>query len=104
MTKLLVVAAILMAASAGIAPGQGTPTPGKDGWVSMFDGKTLDGWKANEHPESWKVVDGAITGDGPASHLLKAGRWWTGPSRETVRPAISSGWLASATTANSAPR
>jgi len=46
------------------------PTPGKDGWISMFDGKTLDGWKANEHPESWKVVDGAITGDGPASHLF----------------------------------
>jgi hypothetical protein len=46
------------------------PTPGKDGWISMFDGKTLDGWKANEHPDSWKVVDGAITGDGPASHLF----------------------------------
>lgn len=42
----------------------------QDGWISMFDGKTLTGWKANEHPESWKVVDGAITGDGPASHLF----------------------------------
>ena len=36
----------------------------------MFDGKTLDGWKANEQPESWKVVNGIITGDGPASHLF----------------------------------
>ena len=42
----------------------------KDGWVSMFDGKTLDGWKANDHPESWTVRDGAITGDGEASHLF----------------------------------
>ena len=42
----------------------------QDGWISMFDGKTLKGWKANEHPDSWKVVDGAITGDGPASHLF----------------------------------
>ena len=42
----------------------------QDGWISMFDGKTLTGWKANEHPDSWKVVDGAITGDGPASHLF----------------------------------
>jgi hypothetical protein len=50
--------------------GQDTPTPGKDGWISMFDGKTLDGWKANERPESWKVVDGAIVGDGPVSHLF----------------------------------
>src|SRR5882672_8081232 len=41
-----------------------------DGWISMFDGKTLAGWKANEHPESWTVRDGAITGDGEASHLF----------------------------------
>lgn len=40
------------------------------GWTSMFDGKTLDGWKANEHPESWSVKDGAIVGDGEASHLF----------------------------------
>lgn len=46
------------------------PVAGKDGWVSMFDGKTLNGWKANENPESWKVVDGAIVGDGPRSHLF----------------------------------
>jgi len=52
------------------APAQSAPTPGRDGWISMFDGKTLDGWKANEHPDSWKVVDGAIVGDGPASHLF----------------------------------
>jgi hypothetical protein len=42
----------------------------KDEWTSMFDGSTLEGWKANEHPESWTVKDGAIRGDGPASHLF----------------------------------
>ncbi|MDZ4800051.1 MAG: DUF1080 domain-containing protein [Bryobacteraceae bacterium] len=47
-----------------------TPTAGKGGWVSMFDGKTLDGWKAGEHPENWKVVDGTVTGGGPRSHLF----------------------------------
>lgn len=36
----------------------------------MFDGKTLDGWKANESPESWTVKDGAIVGDGEKSHLF----------------------------------
>ncbi len=41
-----------------------------DEWISMFDGSTLDGWKANDHPESWTVKNGAITGDGPASHLF----------------------------------
>ena len=38
-------------------------------WIKMFDGKTLDGWKANERPDNWKVEDGAIVGRGEASHL-----------------------------------
>ncbi|RIK74461.1 MAG: DUF1080 domain-containing protein [Planctomycetota bacterium] len=46
------------------------PAADKDGWVSLFDGKTLEGWKANEHPENWKVEDGAIVGRGPRSHLF----------------------------------
>jgi hypothetical protein len=41
-----------------------------DEWKPMFDGSTLEGWKANEHPESWTVKNGVITGDGPASHLF----------------------------------
>ena len=41
-----------------------------DGWIRMFDGKTLTGWKANEHPDSWTVRDGYLTGDGEASHLF----------------------------------
>ena len=40
------------------------------GWVNMFDGKTLNGWKANEHPDSWTVKDGTIVGDGEISHLF----------------------------------
>lgn len=39
-------------------------------WVKMFDGSTLDGWKANERPENWTVADGAINGKGPRSHLF----------------------------------
>lgn len=46
--------------------------PGK--WIKMFNGKTLDGWKANEHPDSWTVVkeDGkmCIKGHDAASHLF----------------------------------
>ena len=39
-------------------------------WFSIFDGSTLEGWKANEHPESWSVKDGLLRGDGEASHLF----------------------------------
>ena len=31
-----------------------------EGWVSLFDGKTLDGWKATGNPEGWTVEDGCI--------------------------------------------
>jgi hypothetical protein len=63
MKKLLVVTiGILALASVAVC------ADGK--WVNMFDGKTLKGWKASEQPDSWKVVDGAIVGDGPVSHLF----------------------------------
>jgi hypothetical protein len=39
-------------------------------WKSMFDGKTLDGWKASELPENWTVEEGTIVGRGPRSHLF----------------------------------
>ena len=44
------------------------------GFVSLFDGKTLDGWKlATENPGSWKVVDGKLMCDGPRCHLVYDG-------------------------------
>ena len=47
-----------------------TTADDKDSWISIFDGKTLNGWKANERLESWTVRDGCITGGGEASHLF----------------------------------
>ena len=38
-------------------------------WISMFDGKTLAGWKANEIAEQWTVVEGAIKTSPGRSHL-----------------------------------
>ena len=46
------------------------PVQAQDGWITIFNGKNLDGWKANESPDSWKAVDGAIVGKGPVSHLF----------------------------------
>ena len=40
------------------------------GWISMFDGKTLNGWKANERPDNWTVAEGTIQGKGERSHLF----------------------------------
>ncbi len=45
-----------------------------DGWLVLFDGRTLDGWKASESPENWTVEDGTISGHGGRSHLFYVGR------------------------------
>jgi len=42
----------------------------EDGWIEMFDGKSLDGWKAGENLDSWSVKDGKIVCFGPRSHLF----------------------------------
>jgi hypothetical protein len=44
-----------------------------EGWISLFDGKTLDGWKASEKPTTFKVEDGKIIVDGPRAHLFYVG-------------------------------
>jgi hypothetical protein len=43
------------------------------GWISLFDGKTLDGWKTNENPETFSVKNGEIVAFGNRSHLFYDG-------------------------------
>lgn len=50
-----------------------TVRPLADGWVSLFDGKTLNGWKAAENPATFSVQDGAIMVFGPRAHLFYDG-------------------------------
>lgn len=45
----------------------------ESGFESIFDGKSLAGWKVNERPESWSVVDGQIVAKGERSHLFYIG-------------------------------
>ncbi len=42
-------------------------------WISLFDGRSLTGWRANENPASHRVVDGSIECVGPRSHLFYTG-------------------------------
>lgn len=60
------IATLLVCMSAAVMADDST----NDGWISIFDGKTLDGWQASERPENWTVEDGAIVGRGPRSHLF----------------------------------
>jgi hypothetical protein len=44
-----------------------------NGWVSLFDGKSFDGWKAAENPATFRVDSGMIIVHGPRAHLFYTG-------------------------------
>jgi len=64
---VLAVAACCAVVSAGAARAE------ESGFESLFDGKSLAGWKANENSDSWTVKDGEIVCKGPRSHLFYVG-------------------------------
>ena len=44
-----------------------------DGWISLFDGKSLNGWKVGANASTFSVKDGAIIANGPVAHLFYVG-------------------------------
>jgi hypothetical protein len=74
MKKLLLMALLVapfVAVNAEQAKGK---KKGEKGFISLFDGKSLKGWKVNtENPKSITVKDGNIVIDGPRAHLFYAG-------------------------------
>lgn len=48
-------------------------TETEPGFVQLFDGQSMTGWKANENVESWQVEDGQLVCAGPRSHLFYVG-------------------------------
>lgn len=44
-----------------------------EGFVSLFDGKSLDGWKINENPASLKLEDGCLVVHGERAHVFYDG-------------------------------
>jgi hypothetical protein len=53
----------------GLAPGTAAGAEDEEGFVSIFDGKTLDGWEGD--PRLWSVEDEAITGKTSADDPIK---------------------------------
>ena len=64
--RLLAIATVLLAISAS------TSIKAEDGqWISLFDGKTLQGWrKVGEDQSVWEVKEGAIVSSGATSMLV----------------------------------
>ncbi len=46
---------------------------GEDGFISLWDGKTFDGWKASENKGTFTIKDGALVAQGKRSHLFYVG-------------------------------
>lgn len=73
-TSIACLAAVVCVQSGLLA--EDAPAGEKDdsGFISLFDGKSLDGWKASEeNPSSFSVEDGQIVVDGPRAHLFYDG-------------------------------
>ncbi|MBN8855191.1 MAG: glycosyl hydrolase [Sphingobacteriales bacterium 50-39] len=43
------------------------------GWISLFDGKSLDGWKVGDNASTFSVQNGAIVVNGKTAHLFYDG-------------------------------
>jgi len=46
---------------------------GSGGWISLFDGKTLEGWQVSENPGSARVEEGMLVCNGPRAHVFYTG-------------------------------
>ncbi len=69
--NILILAVIL--GYANLVSAQETKTGGDNGWMSLFNGKSLDGWKVGENASTFSVEDGTIKVAGPRAHLFYAG-------------------------------
>ena len=65
--------AIGILASAQTVVAQLTDEMRQAGWVSIFNGENLDGWKHNEPYEGFRVFDRSILSFGPRNHLYFMG-------------------------------
>jgi hypothetical protein len=61
------------ALAADIKPNTLTAAEKSAGWKLLFDGKSLDGWKASENQGTFKVENGELVVFGKRSHLFYQG-------------------------------
>ncbi len=77
--KTLPAALLAFAALAACAPKSEEAHPAapqekvEEGFIPLFNGKDLSGWKANENDKTFRVEDGKIIANGPRCHLFYVG-------------------------------
>lgn len=73
MKRTLFIAVLVLFTATAFAQTKKEKKADKKGWISLFDGKSLEGWRVNENPQSFQVIDGMIKVDGPRAHLFYEG-------------------------------
>jgi hypothetical protein len=58
---------------AGLITVASAQSPATNQWISLFDGKTFNGWKASENPATFTIADGSIVVFGDRAHLFYVG-------------------------------
>ena len=79
----LVVAGLALIGTARAADPKDQPKADGDGFISLFNGKDLTGWKVVEFPgkkTKWEVVEGELRGSGEASQIVNT----SGPYKNFV--------------------
>lgn len=75
MKTILSVSVVLLLANTASAVETTTP---EEGFVSLFDGKTLDGWRIGENAELFSIRDGLIVMESPAENRKPAHLFYVG--------------------------
>ncbi len=75
LARLAVATTVALSAAlpAQAAEPEAKPQAAEEGFIQLFNGENLEGWKANENSSSWSVEEGAIVCEGPRSHLFYTG-------------------------------
>jgi hypothetical protein len=93
-----VVRTVVMTLLAAAGCASARPARQPDGWLPLFDGRTLAGWRASEHPATFRAEQGTIVVHGPRAHLFYDGPVLDGGFRDfelraevLTRPGANSG-------------
>ena len=73
MKQSVFICLVLILSVSGCRRGSDDSGEESSGWVALFNGRDLTGWKASEAKECFSVKDGAIVVQGGRSHLFYTG-------------------------------
>ena len=70
---VLIFALLIALANINILSAEDKEKKEEDGWISLFNGKDLTGWKVNENPDSVYIEDDCIVTHGKRAHVFYVG-------------------------------